>query len=557
MLKQLHIQNFTLIDELDINFHPGFSVITGETGAGKSIILGAIGLLKGNRADTKLIRSGKDKCLIEAHFDVSKYNLLHFFEENDIDDDATDCIVRREIYSSGKSRAFINDTPVPLATMKELGEQLIDIHSQHQNLLLNQEDFQLQVVDIITQDSKSLALYQACYQEYKKAAEQLEELKADIAKSQENEEFLRFQYGELAQAKLVEGEQEAIEQELATLEHAEEIKTALYQSEQLLSAESVGVIEALRTITQQLDGIKEVYSPIEEVAQRTESCYIELKDLENEIQNKTENIEFDPQQLAKLQERIDLINALEHKFHVESVTELLTQQKLIKKQLEHIDHSDEELQKQQAHVDQLLKDCTKKANQLTTIRQKAAKAIEKEMLSRLVPLGIPNIRFKVEITQKPLGNKGQDGVSFLFSANTNSPLLPVSQVASGGEIARVMLSLKAMISGAVKLPTIIFDEIDTGVSGSVAEKMAHIMDEMGKNDRQVISITHLPQIAALGETHYKVSKSELKDSTVSNMYELNQDQRVQEVAQMLSGSNVTEAALANARELLNMKQIAQ
>ncbi len=553
MLKQLYIQNFTLIDELDINFYPGFSVITGETGAGKSIILGAIGLLMGNRADTKLIRTGKEKCLIEAHFDVSKYNLLHFFEENDIDDDTTDCIVRREIYSSGKSRAFINDTPVPLATMKELGEQLIDIHSQHQNLLINQEDFQLQVVDIITQDSKSLAQYQACYQEYKKAAEQLEELKADIAKSQENEEFLRFQYSELAQAQLVEGEQEAIEQELATLEHAEEIKTALYQSEQLLSAESVGIIEALRTITQQLDGIKEVYSPIEEVAQRTESCYIELKDIENEIQSKTENIEFDPQQLAKLQERIDLINALEHKFHVETITELLTQQRLIEKQLEHIDHSDEELQKQQAHVDQLLKDCTKKANQLTTIRQKAAKAIEKEMSSRLVPLGIPKIRFKVEITQKPLGNKGQDGVSFLFSANANSPLLPVSQVASGGEIARVMLSLKAMISGAVKLPTIIFDEIDTGVSGSVAEKMAHIMDEMGKNDRQVISITHLPQIAALGKAHYKVSKSELKDSTVSNMYELNQDQRVQEVAQMLSGSNVTEAALANARELLNMK----
>lgn len=553
MLKQLHIQNFTLIDELDINFYPGFSVITGETGAGKSIILGAIGLLMGNRADTKLIRSGKEKCLIEAHFDVSKYNLLHFFEENDIDDDATDCIVRREIYCTGKSRAFINDTPVPLATMKELGEQLIDIHSQHQNLLLNQEDFQLQVVDIITQDSKSLAQYQTCYQEYKKAAEQLEELQADIAKSQENEEFLRFQYGELAQAQLVEGEQEVIEQELATLEHAEEIKTALYQSEQLLSAESVGIIEALRTITQQLDGIKEVYSPIEEIAQRTESCYIELKDIENEIQNKTENIEFDPQQLAKLQERIDLINSLEHKFHVESVTELLTQQKLIKKQLEHIDHSDEELQKLQAHVDQLLIECTKKANQLTTIRQKAAKAIEKEMSSRLIPLGIPNIRFKVEITQKPLGNKGQDGVSFLFSANTNSPLSPISQVASGGEIARVMLSLKTMISGAVKLPTIIFDEIDTGVSGSVAEKMAHIMDEMGKNDRQVISITHLPQIAALGKTHYKVSKSESKDNTVSNMYELNQDQRVQEVAQMLSGSNVTGAALANARELLNMK----
>lgn len=553
MLKQLHIQNFTLIDELDINFYPGFSVITGETGAGKSIILGAIGLLKGNRADTKLIRTGKEKCLIEAHFDVSKYNLFHFFEENDIDDDATDCIVRREIYSSGKSRAFINDTPVPLATMKKLGEQLIDIHSQHQNLLLNQEDFQLQVVDIITQDRNSLTQYQTCYQEYRKSAEQLEKLKTDIAKSQENEEFLRFRYNELAQAQLVEGEQEAIEQELATLEHAEEIKTALYQSEQLLSAESVGVIEALRTITQQLDGIKEVYSPIEDVAQRTESCYIELKDIENDIQTKTENIEFDPQQLTKLQDRIDLINALEHKFHVETITELLTQQKLIEKQLEQIDHGDEELQKQQAQVDQLLKECTKKAHQLTAIRRKAAKAIEKDMSSRLIPLGMPKIRFKVEIIRKPLGNTGQDGVSFLFSANTNSPLSPISQVASGGEIARVMLSLKAMISGAVKLPTIIFDEIDTGVSGSVAEKMACIMDEMGKDGRQVISITHLPQIAALGKTHYKVSKSEVKDCTVSNMYELNQDQRIQEIAQMLSGSNVTEAALANARELLNMK----
>lgn len=553
MLKQLHIQNFTLIDELDINFYPGFSVITGETGAGKSIILGAIGLLMGNRADTKLIRTGKEKCLIEAHFDVSNYNLLHFFKENDIDYDATDCILRREINSSGKSRAFINDTPVPLATMKELGEQLIDIHSQHQNLLLNQEDFQLQVVDIITQDRNSLTQYQPCYQEYRKSAEQLEKLKTDIAKSQENEEFLRFRYNELAQAQLVEGEQEAIEQELATLEHAEEIKTALYQSEQLLSAESVGVIEALRTITQQLDGIKEVYSPIEDVAQRTESCYIELKDIENDIQTKTENIEFDPQQLTKLQDRIDLINALEHKFHVETITELLTQQKLIEKQLEQIDHGDEELQKQQAQVDQLLKECTKKAHQLTALRQKAAKAIEKDMSSRLIPLGMPKIRFKVELTRKPLGNKGQDGVSFLFSANTNSPLLPVSQVASGGEIARVMLSLKAMISGAVKLPTIIFDEIDTGVSGSVAEKMAHIMDEMGKSDRQVISITHLPQIAALGKTHYKVSKSEVKESTVSNMYELNQDQRIQEIAQMLSGSNVTEAALANARELLSMK----
>lgn len=552
MLKLLHIQNFTIIDELYIEFFPGFSVITGETGAGKSIILGAIGLLKGNRADTKQIRLGNKRCIIEAHFDVSRYGLKTFFEQNNIDYDANDCILRREINVSGKSRAFINDSPAPLSVMKELGELLIDIHSQHQNLLLNKEDFQLHVVDIITQDNKLLEAYQTSFLKYKKAQTYLQNLKTNMAKNQENEDFLRFQYQELKQAQLSDGEQDTLEQEVSTLEHAEDIKTALYQAENMLSNESNGTVETITEVNQALQNIKDVYPPIQEISKRIESCYIEIKDILQDISTQTEAIEYDPQQLEEKQLRLDLINTLEHKFHVESIAELLQKQNELQKQLSNIDNSDEELKQQEAIVAQLLNECTQKAKALSQIRKKASKIIEGEMIKRLAPLGIPHIQFKVAFTEKELYIDGCDSVSFLFSANTNSPLQPVSQVASGGEIARVMLSLKAMISGAVKLPTIIFDEIDTGVSGKVAEKMANIMAEMGNNNRQVISITHLPQIAALGKNHYKVSKKEAKNGTISTMYHLNPQQRIEEIAQMLSGSNITEAALANARELLKI-----
>lgn len=551
MLKLLHIQNFTIIDELYIEFFPGFSVITGETGAGKSIILGAIGLLKGNRADTKQIRLGNKRCIIEAHFDVSRY-LKTFFDQNNIDYDANDCILRREINVSGKSRAFINDSPAPLSVMKELGELLIDIHSQHQNLLLNKEDFQLHVVDIITQDNKLLEAYQASFLKYKKAQTYLQNLKTNMATNQENEDFLRFQYQELKQAQLSDGEQDTLEQEVSTLEHAEDIKTALYQAENMLSNESNGTVETITEVNQALQNIKDVYPPIQEISKRIESCYIEIKDILQDISTQTEAIEYDPQQLEEKQLRLDLINTLEHKFHVESIAELLQKQNELQKQLSNIDNSDEELKQQEAIVAQLLNECTQKAKALSQIRKKASKIIEGEMIKRLAPLGIPHIQFKVAFTEKELYIDGCDSVSFLFSANTNSPLQPVSQVASGGEIARVMLSLKAMISGAVKLPTIIFDEIDTGVSGKVAEKMANIMAEMGNNNRQVISITHLPQIAALGKNHYKVSKKEAKNGTISTMYHLNPQQRIEEIAQMLSGSNITEAALANARELLKI-----
>ncbi len=552
MLKLLHIQNFTIIDELYIEFFPGFSVITGETGAGKSIILGAIGLLKGNRADTKQIRLGNKRCIIEAHFDVSRYGLKTFFDQNNIDYDANDCILRREINVSGKSRAFINDSPAPLSVMKELGELLIDIHSQHQNLLLNKEDFQLHVVDIITQDNKLLEAYQTSFLKYKKAQTYLQNLKTNMAKNQENEDFLRFQYQELKQAQLSDGEQDTLEQEVSTLEHAEDIKTALYQAENMLSNESNGTVETITEVNQALQNIKDVYPPIQEISKRIESCYIEIKDILQDISTQTEAIEYDPQQLEEKQLRLDLINTLEHKFHVESIAELLQKQNELQKQLSNIDNSDEELKQQEAIVAQLLNECTQKAKALSQIRKKASKIIEGEMIKRLAPLGIPHIQFKVAFTEKELYIDGCDSVSFLFSANTNSPLQPVSQVASGGEIARVMLSLKAMISGAVKLPTIIFDEIDTGVSGKVAEKMANIMAEMGNNNRQVISITHLPQIAALGKNHYKVSKKEAKNGTISTMYHLNPQQRIEEIAQMLSGSNITEAALANARELLKI-----
>lgn len=552
MLKQLYIQNFTLIDEMNILFHPGFSVITGETGAGKSIILGALGLLKGNRADTKQIRQGEERCIIEAHFDIRQYDLKDFFLENDLDDDPHDCILRREININGKSRAFINDTPASLSVMKDLGERLIDIHSQHQNLLLNKEDFQLHVVDILTKDEDTLRKYQESYQNYKKEQTKLEEMIAKVSKDQENEDYLRFQLQELSDAALSEGEQEVLEQEISTLEHAEEIKSALYLSQNLISNESNGIIETLNQVSQQLQKIEQIYTPVQEISQRMESCYIEMKDLLQEITAQGEQVSYNPQQLEQSQARLDTINSLEHKYHVASIAELIAYQQKIQEQINLLDHSDEEIQKQKDIVAKLLDNCTQQAERLTTIRKKAAKTIESEMKARLVPLGIPKINFKVDIKPKELSPNGKDSVSFLFSANTNSPLSPVSQVASGGEIARVMLSLKAMISGAVKLPTIIFDEIDTGVSGSVAEKMAHIMDEMGNNHRQVISITHLPQIAALGKNHYKVSKTETPNGTISNMTPLNEQQRIEEIAQMLSGSNITKAALANARELLNV-----
>lgn len=553
MLKQLYIKNFTLIDELNIQFYQGFSVITGETGAGKSIILGAIALLLGQRADTKSIKQGRDKCVVEAHFDLSRYDMREFFLQNDIDYDDTDCIIRREINSNGKSRGFINDQPAAIGLMRELGEHLIDIHSQHQNLLLNKEDFQLNIVDILAKDDDIRQAYRQSYEAYKAAVAQLEALKEEIQKNLQNEDFLRFQTKELEEANLVAGEQEELETLTQMLNHAEEIKSSLYNTSNILIQDDGGVVNSLKEACANLHNIEEVFPEIKELSQRLEACFIELKDISHDVDRQVDKIDFDPKQLDDANLRLDIIYTLEKKYHAATTEELIEILAELKKRIELFDHSDENLKRQQEIVEKLEATCRQQAAKLSQQRAVAAKKIETELLKRLVPLGIAKARFSILLQEKPLSHDGQDKISFLFSANSTTDMQPISQVASGGEIARVMLSLKAMISGAVKLPTIIFDEIDTGVSGRAAEMMGQIMYEMGLSNRQVISITHLPQIAARGTTHYKVSKEETDMGTISNMKILTTEERVAEVAQMLSGSNITEAAISNAKDLLNIK----
>lgn len=551
MLKQLYIKDYALIDELNIDLHRGFSVITGETGAGKSIILGALGLLLGQRADIKSIKSGAKKCTVEAHFDLSRYPMEDFFTENEIDYDLNDCILRREITATGKSRAFINDTPVTLTMMRLLGQQLVDIHSQHQNLLLQEEDFQLRTVDIIADNSEILHDYQSYFKQYQSICQQIEQQKQTISEIQERADYIRFQYQELSKVDLYPEMQTELEQERDKLSHVEEIKLNLFSAEQQFSSdEGGGILSQLKEVSRHINDITDVYPSIKETAERIDNCMIELKDLYEGIRNEVQDIDYDPQRLEQINNTLDTLYSLEQKHHVSTVEELITLRDELKDQLNTVDNSDELLQKLQEEEQQMLATCNRLAQQLTTERKKAAKKIEKEMTERLVPLGIPQVRFAIEITEKPLSSTGADKICFLFSANTNTPMLPVADVASGGEIARVMLSLKAMISNKVKLPTIIFDEIDTGVSGKIAEKMGQIMQEMGANDRQVISITHLPQIAARGSHHYKVRKEESIFGTTTTMVMLNKEERLQEIAQMLSGADITAAAIDNAKALL-------
>lgn len=553
MLKKLDIRNFTLIDHLEMALYPGFSVITGETGAGKSIVIGAIGLLLGNRADAKQVKRGCEKCIIEATFDLSIYHsdvLKDFFEDNDLDYEPEECLLRREVNANGKSRAFINDTPVTLALMRELGEQLIDVHSQHQNLLLSKEDFQLNVVDIIARDRQQLADYRAAFAEYRSAQRRLEELREQIATSRDNEDFLRFQQKELSEANLASGEQEQLEQEAELMSHAEDIKRALHEADYGLSGDDTGIVNLTRSIAAQLRSVADVYPEAQELAERLESCFVELKDISQEIASKVDDVEYDPQRFDLITQRLDTIYTLQQKFHVQTVDELLDRLNGINAQLDNIDNSDEELQELERSVEKLHAVCVEKAAVLTDMRRKSATVVEQELSKLLVPLGIPKVRFKVEVSPADLSTNGADKVMFLFSANSSTDMQPVSQVASGGEIARVMLSLKTMISKAIGLPTIIFDEIDTGVSGRVAEQMAHIMRDMGKANRQVLCITHLPQIAAAGSTHYKVAKQETEQGTVSTMTQLSDEQRITEIAQMLSGSDVSQAAVDNAKSLL-------
>ena len=551
MLRSLYIQNYALIEKLDIDFEPGFSVITGETGAGKSIILGAIGLLLGQRADVKSIRTGATKCVIEAHFDVSRYNNLRpFFADNGLDYD-DECILRRELYASGKSRAFINDSPAQLTQMKELGEQLIDVHSQHQNLLINTEGFQLNVLDLLAHDDATLAAYQSVYKQWKQAQGDLDKLVEKIARDKADEDYIRFQWQQLDEARLTPGEQEELEQETELLSHAEDIKAGLYQASQRFNDDENGLLSGLKECCNTMQNLQNVYPPAEEWANRLESSYIELKDIADEIADNEERVEFNPARLAETNERLNLIYTLQQKHRVDTVDELIALRDEYATRLAAISSSDEELETLRQRCEELQEQVRRQASCLTQARQAAAQEVERQMASRLIPLGMPNVRFTVDMGErKEPGPHGSDTVSFLFSANKNGTMQNISSVASGGEIARVMLSVKAMIAGAVKLPTIVFDEIDTGVSGEIASRMADIMQEMAENERQVISITHLPQIASRGRTHYKVYKQDNETETNSHIRRLTGEERVEEIAHMLSGATLTEAALNNARTLL-------
>ncbi len=554
MLQSLYIQNYALIDRLDIGFGPGFSVITGETGAGKSIILGAIGLLLGQRADVKSIKKGTSKCVVEAKFHIANYGLKPFFEENDLEFDPEECIIRREMTANGKSRAFINDTPASLAQMKVLGEKLIDVHSQHQNLLLNKEGFQLNILDILAQDDKEAAAYRQVYNEYRTVCRELDDFIAQAEKSRQDEDYIRFQLEQLNEADLKEGEQTALEQEADTLSHAEDIKSGLYKAQQLIDGEERGTLPLAKECMQTLQNISEVYAPAKEWTERLNSCYIELKDLSHEISGAEEEVEFNPSRLDYVNERLNLIYSLQQKHHAKTVEELIAVQEDYQNQPNAITSFDDRIAELNRKKEELYSKVLEQAKVLTSLRTASAKHIEEQMKSLLIPLGMPNVRFAVKLEQrKEPDSKGMDTVTFLFSANKNGTLQNVVSIASGGEIARVMLSLKAMIAGAVKLPTIIFDEIDTGVSGSIAEKMALIMQDMGKQNRQVISITHLPQIAARGNAHYKVYKKDTETGTNSYIRQLTDEERVQEIAHMLSGTTLTDAAVQNARALLEFE----
>ena len=552
MLKQLYIKNYALIDLLEIDLQKGFSVITGETGAGKSIILGAIGMLLGQRADIKAIKNAGQKCAIEAHFDISRYNMQEWFDRQELDLDVpADCIIRREVSPAGKSRGFINDTPVTLAQMKELGEMLIDVHSQHQNLLLQKENFQLSVVDIIAQNENERNVYAAAYNAYKIADEELLTLRRQLEANRLNEDFMRFQLDELGAAGLQEGEQETLEQEQQEASHSEEIKDALFSANNTLSADG-GVLDNLNTVYANIKNAASMTPKFEPLEERVESLTIELKDVAQEIANEAENVDYDPERLDYINSRLNMIYTLEKKHKASTIEQLIAERNRLQTAIDNIDNSDMAISEKEKAVEDALEKVKIAAETLTKTRQKASRMVEEDVKRRLASLGMPNVTFSIRLTTGTPGNDGQDRLAMLFSANKGMTPRPVAEVASGGEIARLMLSLKAMISGAVKLPTIIFDEIDTGVSGKVAEKMADIMYEMGQMERQVISITHLPQIAAKGSVHYKVEKHDTENGTVSMMRKLSPEERVTEIAQMMSGEEISEAAMNNARTLLNV-----
>lgn len=554
MIKKLSVSNYTLIDELHIDFSAGFSVITGETGAGKSIILGALSLILGQRADLKSLRRSDEKAVIEGVFDIASYHLRDFFDENELDYDEGECILRREILPSGKSRAFINDTPVSLAQLKALGEQLIDIHSQHQNMLLADPRFQLRVVDTMAGDSALLADYREHYRRWRERLQAYTRLQEENRSGREEEDYLRYQLTQLDEAHLQEGEQEELEAELQTLQHAEEIKNELAVLQEFLHAEETGVVSLLNATLSRMRALSRLYPEVDEWAGRLESDYIDLKDIASTVDRSQENLNMDPERLAWVENRLDTYYSLQQKHRLASAAELLALRDSFAERLARIENYDEELATLKHEVDEAENQVRDLAERLTRVRRQSAADISHTLTERVKPLGMPHLQFEIEVSPRPqFDETGGDAIRFLFSANKNQPLQPVSEVASGGEISRLMLSLKALVAHAMALPTIVFDEVDTGVSGEIADKMARIMREMSRC-MQVISITHLPQVAAWGQTHYRVYKSDTATATATHLVRLTDSERVEEIARMLSGSSLTAAALDNARELLNRNE---
>ncbi len=552
MLRNLHIRNYALIESLDLDFSEGFSVITGETGAGKSILLGAIGLLTGQRAETAAIRTGAAKCIVEGTFDIVGYGLEELFNTHEIEFD-TECIVRREIAATGKSRAFINDSPVSLAILKQLGERLIDIHSQHQNLLLNSEDFQIGVLDTLSADKTVKEQYAAAYRHYREVSAELEKLRAQLTGDQGDEDYIRFQLQQFDEWRLQEGEQEELEQELEVLTHAEEIKESLYRINAALSGDEGGHTSALRSTTSALRSLINLYPAAEEWHERMESLYIELKDIAGEVADAEERLTFDPERQAWVEARLDTIYSAQQKLRVSSVAELLDIEQRFRNTLLRIDESAERIIAMERQKVTAYAALMEAGSALTALRVQVGATFEKDIIARLIELGMPNTRFAVDIAPRRQPDAtGVDSVSFLFSANKNAALQDIAEVASGGEISRIMLSLKSIIAAAKALPTLIFDEIDTGVSGTIAARMADIMADIANHGRQVISITHLPQIAAKGAAHYKVYKEDTAEATVSHIRPLTAEERINELAQMMSAGTLTEAAINNAREMLGV-----
>ncbi|MBO4805699.1 MAG: DNA repair protein RecN [Paludibacteraceae bacterium] len=549
MLKRLLVENYALIDRTEIELYPGFSVITGETGAGKSILLGALNLLLGQRSDSKAIKNPEKKCVVEAVFDIAQYALKPFFEAEDLDYD-DECVLRREISSSGKSRSFVNDTPVNISTLKSLGEHLLDIHSQHENLLLSDSRFQLQIVDSIAQNKPRLQEYEAEYTQFTAISRRLNHLKEELAQKNANRDYAEFQLNQLREVALSENEQEELEAESEQLAHATEIKEALSKAVYLIDESEQSVNQSLKEAVGALNSVSSFVSGLSDLSGRLDSCLIEVKDILHELDALNSDMEVDPNRLDFVNDRLDVIYTLEKKHNVDSVSGLLALQASYEAQLQDLDSGADEivaLEKELAEQEQKVLSL---AQALSDSRKASAPAIESELSELLHGLGMPNARVQLDFkTLDKFGPYGMDAVTFLFSANKDRGLNPIASIASGGEISRVMLALKYILSKSEALPTIIFDEIDTGVSGEIAAKMGAMMQNMSSH-MQVLSITHLPQIASKGACHYKVYKQDVESGTVSCIKKLSGEDRVAEIAQMLSGANLTEAAINNAKELL-------